>query len=71
MKTPLERITQAVQSHGLDAVTSELLKQAGLPFPEVWNLKTAALTVTLKMAENRQTEQSIKSGLASYLKVTP
>jgi hypothetical protein len=72
MSTPLERITHAVRTRGLHVVTSDLLKQAGQPYPENWNLRTAALAVTLKMAENREAEKSIRAGIASYIKaVTP
>lgn len=72
MNSSLERIRRAVNARGLHAVTGELLKQAGAPYPEQWNLRTAALAVTLKMAANRETERSIRAGVASYAKaVTP
>lgn len=72
MSLPVERISRAVRAKGLHAVTGELLKQAGVPYPEVWDLRTAALAVTLKMAENREAERSIRAGIASYVKaVTP
>jgi hypothetical protein len=65
---PLSRITRAVNSHGLHTITSELLKQAGAPYPEEWSLRTAALAITLKMAENRESEKSIRAGVSSYIK---
>lgn len=66
--SPIDRITRAVRTQGLHTLTSNLLKQAGQPYPEHWDLKTAALTVTLKMAQNRQSEASIRQGIASYMK---
>lgn len=68
--SPQERITSAIARHGLHRVTSELLKQAGEPYPTVWTMKTAALALTLKVAKNRLAERSIRQGLASLLKAS-
>ncbi len=65
----LHIIRDAINAQGLDKVTSTLLKQSNLPYPEEWNLKTAALCVTLKIAENRLNEQLMRKGIASYIKV--
>jgi hypothetical protein len=65
----IDRIRAGLRKYGLHGMTSNMLKQAGEIYPEVWNLKTAALAVTLKMAQNREIEHSVKQGLASFLKV--
>ena len=62
-------IKNAIETHGFHTLTSELLKQAGQPYPIDWNLKTAMLTVMLKMAENRSKEREIMQGIVSYMKV--
>ncbi len=66
----LNTIRAALGAHGIHGLTSEMLKQAGEPYPLTWNLKTAALAITLKMAQNRATENTIRQGLLSYQKVT-
>lgn len=65
-----DNIRRAIREYGLHTVTTELLKQSSEVYPITWNLKTAALTVTMKMAKNRETEQVMRQGVSSYLKAT-
>lgn len=65
-----DNIRRAIREHGMHTLTAELLKQASEVYPTTWNLKTAALTVTMKMAKNREAESVMRRGIASYMKVT-
>mgnify|MGYP003452947333 CR=1 len=65
-----DNIRRAIREHGMHTLTTELLKQSSEVYPTTWNLKTAALTVTMKMAKNREAEQVMRQGVASFLKAT-
>lgn len=63
-----DNIRRAIREHGMHTLTTELLKQSSEVYPTRWNLKTAALTVTMKMAKNRAAEAVMRTGVSSYLK---
>ncbi len=69
MKEKYAQLAAAIRLHGFDKLAREVMRQRGEYVPADNSLKEAALSVTMKMARNREQHTAIREGLASLRKV--